>query len=212
MCSEVDDSDLISNYATSCVRELQPMCTFLGGIVAQEVSKWTGKFTPNQGFLHLDFMEILPDERPKDVEPLNSRYDHQIAAFGKSLQEKLGDIRTFMVGCGALGCELLKNFAMMGVACHDGNGKGLITVTDDDKIEVSNLNRQFLLSRNAKQADAATSRIVQYVVFERCVRALCSSVKRENFNHIPSNTTSITVSLTRNYTLKNYARRMSREL
>ncbi len=38
-------------------------------------------------------------------------------------------------------CELLKNFAMMGVACGE---KGRITVTDNDRIEVSNLNRQFL--------------------------------------------------------------------
>ena len=33
-----------------------------------------------------------------------------------------------MVGCGALGCELFKNFAMMGVACTTGK----VTVTDDD--------------------------------------------------------------------------------
>lgn len=46
-----------------------------------------------------------------------------------------------MVGCGALGCEYLKNFALMGVACGP---KGLITVTDNDNIELSNLNRQFL--------------------------------------------------------------------
>lgn len=46
-----------------------------------------------------------------------------------------------MVGCGALGCEFLKNFALMGVAAGD---KGLVTVTDNDRIEVSNLNRQFL--------------------------------------------------------------------
>ena len=36
--------------------------------------------------------------------------------------------RYFMVGCGALGCELFKNFAMMGVACTTGK----VTVTDDD--------------------------------------------------------------------------------
>jgi ubiquitin-activating enzyme E1 len=45
------------------------------------------------------------------------------------------------VGAGALGCEFLKNFAMMGIACGDS---GLVTVTDDDVIEKSNLSRQFL--------------------------------------------------------------------
>lgn len=43
-----------------------------------------------------------------------------------------------MVGCGAIGCELLKNYAMLGI----GSGKeGRITITDPDHIENSNLNR-----------------------------------------------------------------------
>lgn len=37
------------------------------------------------------------------------------------------------VGCGALGCEFLKNFALVGLACGE---KGMITVTDNDRIEV----------------------------------------------------------------------------
>ena len=45
------------------------------------------------------------------------------------------------VDAGAIGCELLKNFAMIGLGCGDG---GSITVTDMDIIEKSNLNRQFL--------------------------------------------------------------------
>lgn len=45
------------------------------------------------------------------------------------------------VGSGAIGCELLKNFAMMGLA---SDSRGKIFVTDMDTIERSNLNRQFL--------------------------------------------------------------------
>jgi len=41
-----------------------------------------------------------------------------------------------VVGAGAIGCELLKNFSMMGL--------GKMIVTDMDTIEKSNLNRQFL--------------------------------------------------------------------
>lgn len=48
---------------------------------------------------------------------------------------------TCKVGAGAIGCEMLKNWAMMGVACGPG---GQIYVTDMDTIEKSNLNRQFL--------------------------------------------------------------------
>jgi len=47
----------------------------------------------------------------------------------------------FVVGAGAIGCELLKNFAMLGLGASP---EGKIFVTDMDHIERSNLNRQFL--------------------------------------------------------------------
>jgi len=42
-----------------------------------------------------------------------------------------------MVGAGALGCEFVKAYAMMGIGCGP---KGQVTCTDHDNIEVSNLN------------------------------------------------------------------------
>jgi ubiquitin-activating enzyme E1 len=39
---------------------------------------------------------------------MNSRYDDQIAIFGSDFQKKMEEQKTFMVGAGALGCELLK--------------------------------------------------------------------------------------------------------
>lgn len=50
-----------------------------------------------------------------------------------------------MIGAGALGCEYVKAFAVMGVGCY---ADGKVTVTDNDNIEVSNLNRQFLFRKN----------------------------------------------------------------
>ena len=71
-----------------------------------------------------------------------------------------------MVGAGAIGCELLKNFAMLGIgrAKKDQNKKGgSIVLTDPDIIEVSNLNRQFLFRekhlRNPKSSTAAAAAI-----------------------------------------------------
>ncbi len=43
-----------------------------------------------------------------------------------------------MIGAGALGCEYVKAFALMGIGCSES---GKVTVTDNDNIEVSNLNR-----------------------------------------------------------------------
>lgn len=135
------DEDVIKQTALYADIELHPFAAFFGGIIAQEIVKFTGKFTPLQQWMHLDAFEVLPDERPTDATPIGSRYDHIITMYGQEFHQQLGNIRTFLVGCGALGCEYLKNFAMIGLGCGE---KGLITVTDNDRIEVSNLNRQFL--------------------------------------------------------------------
>lgn len=94
-------------------------------------------------FFYFDSVESLPTEplEPSDYRPLNCRYDAQISVFGSKLQKKLEDAQVFVVGSGALGCEFLKNLALMGVSC---NGQGKLTITDDDVIEKSNLSRQFL--------------------------------------------------------------------
>jgi len=83
----------------------------------------------------------LPEE---EVTPMNCRYDGQIMVYGKTIQESLANMNIFVVGAGAIGCELLKNFALMGVACGTDPNKGMCYVTDMDIIEKSNLSRQFL--------------------------------------------------------------------
>jgi ubiquitin-activating enzyme E1 len=137
---ELDDA-VLKICALHAAAELQPMCAFFGGVVAQEIVKFCGKFSPLNQWLHIDAFEVYPKERPTDCAPTNCRYDHQITVFGQKVQDRLMNVKNFMVGCGALGCEFLKNFAMMGVACGPN---GVVHVTDNDRIEVSNLNRQFL--------------------------------------------------------------------
>ncbi|KAL2541456.1 Ubiquitin-activating enzyme E1 2 [Abeliophyllum distichum] len=138
------DQKLLRNFAFGSRAVLNPMAAMFGGIVGQEVVKaCSGKFHPLFQFFYFDSVESLPSEPldPDDLKPLNSRYDAQISVFGSKLQKKLEDAKVFIVGSGALGCEFLKNLALMGVCCGDG---GKLTVTDDDVIEKSNLSRQFL--------------------------------------------------------------------
>ena len=99
---------------------------------------------PIKQWMHFDALECLPESDPSedDCKPRNSRYDGQIAVFGNAFQEKISEQKYFVVGAGAIGCELLKNFAMVGLGA--GQRGGSITVTDMDTIEKSNLNRQFL--------------------------------------------------------------------
>lgn len=110
----------------------------------------------------------------KSINPSETdhRSDGLRIVLGADLVEKLAHAKVFMVGAGAIGCELLKNFAMLGV----GTGKavvdadkskskqaGSIVLTDPDIIEVSNLNRQFLFRekhlRNPKSQTAAAAAI-----------------------------------------------------
>ena len=43
------------------------------------------------------------------------RYDGLRIILGQPIVEKLANTNLFMVGAGAIGCELLKNFAMLGI-------------------------------------------------------------------------------------------------
>ncbi|KAL5580681.1 hypothetical protein UlMin_013123 [Ulmus minor] len=135
---------LLRHFAFGSRAVLNPMAAMFGGIVGQEVVKaCSGKFHPLFQFFYFDSVESLPTEQldSSHFQPLNTRYDAQISVFGSKLQKKLEDAKLFIVGSGALGCEFLKNVALMGVSC--GN-QGKLTITDDDVIEKSNLSRQFL--------------------------------------------------------------------
>ena len=136
------DEKIVLNVARWAAANIPPICSFFGGIVAQEIIKTIGKYIPiNQWFIY-DFFETVENVKDDAQRALKkSRYDDQIAIFGNEIQEKIQKSNIFMVGAGATGCEFLKNFAMMGF-CSDKNSK--FTVTDNDNIEISNLTRQFL--------------------------------------------------------------------
>lgn len=138
------NTDLVGKLAKISAGDLSPMAAFFGGIVAQEVIKATsGKYTPINQWLYFDSLECIGDVvlTEQDTAPRNTRYDGQIAVFGNEFNEKLLNARYFLVGSGAIGCEMLKNWAMIGLGCGPN---GHIDVTDMDTIEISNLNRQFL--------------------------------------------------------------------
>lgn len=139
------NTELLETFCKISSGDLNPMNAAIGGVVAQEVMKaCSGKFHPLVQWLYLDAIECLPKDHStlteENCKPVGSRYDGQVAVFGREFQKKLGQLKYFIVGAGAIGCELLKNFAMIGVGADGGQ----ITVTDMDLIEKSNLNRQFL--------------------------------------------------------------------
>jgi ubiquitin-activating enzyme E1 len=128
--------------------ELCPMQSIIGGVTAQEVMKaCSGKFSPIMQYFYFDCRESLPEDALNKLtnemctSDVNNRYAAQIHVYGQEFQQKLESLNYFLVGAGALGCEYLKIFAMIGIGCSP---KGKVVITDMDTIEKSNLNRQFL--------------------------------------------------------------------
>ncbi|XP_025740592.1 ubiquitin-like modifier-activating enzyme 7 isoform X1 [Callorhinus ursinus] len=144
---ELLDEALVQTVALSSAGGLSPMAAMLGAVAAQEVLKAISrKFMPLDQWLYFDALDCLPEDgkllpTPEDCAPRCCRYDGQIAVFGAGFQEMLGQQHYLVVGAGAIGCELLKGFALVGLGAGASGG---VTVADMDHIERSNLSRQFL--------------------------------------------------------------------
>eukprot|EP00808_Paulinella_micropora_P017451 g78565.t1 len=141
---EAVDEKIVRQVALFAEAETCAMASLFGGVLAQEITKYSGKYRPINQWLHFDAFELLPADGkvPPDAKPKGTRYDNHVALFGAKFQEKVMTQKLFVVGCGALGCEYMKMVAMTGLGVH-----GSVSCTDDDRIELSNLSRQFLFRR-----------------------------------------------------------------
>ena len=122
-------------------------------------------YTPVSQFMMFESLDSLHESpNNEDGDEFNRCGDTMEMIYGKEIVEELRRMRVFMVGSGAIGCELLKNFALMGVGegvveieekelvkeeqkgfWSEGQlSNGGVLVTDMDNIERSNLNRQLL--------------------------------------------------------------------
>lgn len=134
-------SDHINVDEVDCLEDLKKINPviqyFLGALVSSEVVKAiTNKYVPFNQTYEFDFPEYLTYRINEEV---------------------FKDKTAFVVGSGAIGCELLKNLASIGF--------NNIKITDPDHIEVSNLSRQFLFrNENVSQSksEVAGNRIKQF--------------------------------------------------
>jgi len=106
----------------------EPVTSIMSGIASSEIIKMiTMKYTPlNQWFTWSDHNVFSNYD---SSEQINNDYN--------TIIEELSKQNILLVGCGALGCEWLKNLAML------NNGTS-IDIVDYDHIENSNLTRQLL--------------------------------------------------------------------
>lgn len=138
---------LCKAFFHGCNAKFAPLQTIFGAIAAQEALKAvSGLYNPVHQFLLYDCDEVLSGKVGKgSSDGVTQALDDSDTAglrfiLGDAAVDKLQSQKVFVVGSGAIGCEILKNLAVLGV----GTGRGRIHVTDMDTIEKSNLSRQFL--------------------------------------------------------------------
>lgn len=102
-----------------------------------------------------------PDLQINDIsaEQLQARYKAQIALpnFGLERQLKLNKARILVIGAGALGTSITTNLT--------GAGIGNIGIVDNDRIEISNLHRQFLYTEQdvgQSKVEVLAKRLISY--------------------------------------------------
>ena len=134
---------IVASFARCAKAKFTPLQAIYGAVGAQEALKAaSGLYNPVKQFLLYDCDEILPgahEHKSKET----GKVSGMSYILGKKLSKKLSSQKVFVVGSGAIGCELLKNLAAMGVGTNKKKG-GCIIVTDMDTIEKSNLSRQLL--------------------------------------------------------------------
>ncbi|GAA57489.1 ubiquitin-like modifier-activating enzyme 6 [Clonorchis sinensis] len=111
--------EFVRRLATVSQGQLAPLCAFFGGVAAQETMKaLTGSFTPLNQWLYLHCESVIPSTSvtARTNTELHSRYGPLAICIGPENLQRLKNLSAFMVGCGAIGCELLKNLALIGVA------------------------------------------------------------------------------------------------
>lgn len=149
------DAATARTFARGCQGKPPPLMAVVGGLGAHEVVKClSGKGHPINQLAYLSEPSLVADDHQHQQDDATTGRDYTSTAMneasfihpsapllGRDVQERITNLRLLLVGCGAVGCELLKNLALLGVAT---GARGRLHATDPDHIEPSNLCRQFL--------------------------------------------------------------------
>lgn len=148
--SDLNESELMlaKKFCFTLRGDILPICSIMGGIVSHEIFKVLAhKYIPIQQWYYMDHLDLILDSEINSYSDYTSRnyktkskYNGLVNVFGKKTLESIQNTVPFVVGSGAIGCELVKNLGNIGVK--------RIYLTDPDHIEKSNLSRQFLFNDN----------------------------------------------------------------
>jgi ubiquitin-activating enzyme E1 len=131
------DIDLVRTFSS----DFLPVHSLVGSVAASETIKLiTNKYLPINQFWCWYEPNMIIKNKPTYLDVTTLGLNSIARLYGTEFEKELGNSSWFLVGSGAIGCELLKNLVYLGVSSNEGK----IYITDPDTIEKSNLNRQFL--------------------------------------------------------------------
>ena len=141
-----DSIEFNENYAKNFIltlgSQIGSMATILGGIMGQELMKFTGKYTPIDQFLYFDFYEtsFLTEEFNVNLNNPSQYHDLNLI-YGEETVKTMQTMKVLLIGAGGIGGEFLKLLSLYGCSSK----KAKITVVDNSIIGISDLNRQFMI-------------------------------------------------------------------
>ncbi|KAM7543298.1 hypothetical protein Aperf_G00000013701 [Anoplocephala perfoliata] len=149
------DDGLLSRLCVTARGQVPPLSSFFGGLAAQEVIKAvTCRFTPLNQWLYFGVDSLVPPSIPESsLHSSSGRYGPLVTCIGPQNMEKLAKASAFMVGCGAIGCELLKNLALLGFASDDFHQP---KITTNNSNSLSNGDATSAMTLTWQSADSVT--------------------------------------------------------
>ena len=109
------------------IQNFRPLGVIIGSILAHEVIKCSHKYIPLQEELIFDYSGL----KSSNLYLSKGNYWDMNALLDRDLVRKIKKLKMFMIGCGALGCEISKNLVTMGFGeCYSGR----LDVTDMDTL------------------------------------------------------------------------------
>ena len=130
-----------------------PFTCFFGGIVSEEIIKYTGLYRPSSQWIYFNFLELIDDNNINEylndiiinnniINKENNNNDRisneeknsieSFILFGKKRIDKLKELNILIIGLNDVGYEILKIFIMLGLIGTDKN----IIILDDNKFEI----------------------------------------------------------------------------
>jgi ubiquitin-activating enzyme E1 len=120
--------------------EFPPMCSIVGGILAQEVIKAASNILiPMDQWLFIDSLDAIPHFDPEHIDVDDSSPFSWNSVLGKEFLDRLVSKKYLLAGSGATGGEMVKLLAQMGF-CTGPTGK--LSIVDPATIRARSLDNQ----------------------------------------------------------------------